>query len=79
MNDLEKELRYAVEDAILGEPLRPGLAHSAKSAAMAVLHRHNVRGAQVQVRQQGNGFSVVIALPRGPQKVQQIVLNVGSM
>lgn len=83
MSDVEQALRdaieNAIEDAILGEPLRPGLGNRAKSAAMAVLYKHNVRGAQVKVTPQGAGFAVHVTLPPGPQRARAIVLRFGQM
>ncbi len=76
MSDLERELRGAVEDAIIGEPLRPGLAGRAQTAAMGVLHRHRIAG-RVVVRQQGAGFTVEVILPPGPQRVQRVVIRMG--
>jgi hypothetical protein len=75
MTELEQELRYAVEDAIVGEPLRPGLGERARSAAVGVLHRHNIRSGRVVVRRQGAGFVVEVILPPGPARVQQVVLR----
>lgn len=79
MSTLEDELRCAVEDAIVGQPLRAGLAGRAQSAAMGVLVRHNIRGGQVRVSQQGAGFAVEVLLPPGPQRVRHIVLRFGGM
>ena len=76
MSDLERELRTAVEDAVIGEPLRPGLAGRAKTAAMGVLHRHRIRG-KVLVQQQGRGFAVEVILPPAPQRVQRVVIRLG--
>ena len=77
MSNIEQELRYAVEDAIISEPLRPGLAGRAKTAAMSVLHRHRIRGGKVIVHQRGAGFAVEVILPAGPQRVQRVVIRMG--
>jgi len=77
MTELEQEIRYAVEDAIIGEPLRPSLAGRARSAVAGVLHRHSVRGAQVKVTQRGPGFYVEVVIPPGPARVQRVVLRFG--
>ena len=77
MSDIERDLRHAVEDAVIGEPLRPGLAGRAKTAAMGVLHRHRIRGGRVVVHQRGAGFAVEVILPAGPQRVQRVVIRMG--
>ena len=76
MGDLEQELRFAVEDAVIGQPLRSGLAGRAKTAAMGVLHRHRIRG-RVIVHQHGAGFSVEVILPPKPHRVQRVVISMG--
>jgi len=76
MSDLERELRNAVEDAVIGEPLRSGLAGRAQTAAMGVLHRHRIRG-RVVVHRRGAGFSVEVILPPGPQRVQRVIIRMG--
>ena len=76
MGDLEQELRAAVEDAVIGEPLRPGLAGRAQTAAMGVLHLHRIRG-KVVVHRQGRGFAVEVILPPAPQRVQRVVIRMG--
>ena len=58
MTRLEEELRCAVEDAVVGQPLRAGLGGRARAAAMGVLVRRNIRNAQVSVRQEGAGLAV---------------------
>ena len=79
MTDLERELRYAAEDAIIGQPLRSGLAQRAQSALRGVLHRHRIRNARISVRQQGAGFLVEVLIPPGPGRVQAVVIRFGSM
>lgn len=76
---LKLELRYAIEDAVIGEPLRPGLAQSAKTAAMGVLYRHGVRGARVNVHMQSGAIQVEVFLPAGPRKVERVVLQFGAL
>jgi hypothetical protein len=75
VTDLERELRYAAEDAIIGQPLRSGLAQRAHSAVRAVLHRHRIRNARISVRQQGAGFYVEVSIPPGPGRVEVIVIR----
>ena len=77
MQDLKRELQHAIEDAIIGEPLRPGLAGRAKTAAMNVLYRHRIRGGRVNVHQRGAGDSVALRLPAAPQRLQRAVVSVG--
>lgn len=76
---LRRELQAALENATHGAHMTPFLAGDLKTVARSVLIRHGLERAQVRVRQVGGtGFEVVVLLPPGPARVQQIVLNIGS-
>ena len=75
---LKEDLQSAVEDAVVGEVLRAGLGNRARSAAQAVLLRHGLRTAKVQVQQEGAGFALAVVLPPGVARVQQLVLRFGA-
>ncbi len=76
---LAEAIQDAVESVVVGELLRPGLANSAKTAAMAVLHRRGIRGGHVTARIEGGGVALQIVVPAGPQRVERVVLNVGAL
>ena len=76
-DNLKTRLQHAVEDAVSGENLGPGLASRVELAAMDELRRAGVHGGRVRVQAQGRGFLVNVSLPPGPARVQQIVLRVG--
>lgn len=72
-DDLDTELTLAM----MGDPWGPALAGRLKTMARMVLHRHGLSKAQVQVVREGAGVRVHVALPPGPQRVQQLVVSVG--
>ncbi len=79
MGELEQKIRDAVEDAVVGEPLRPGLAGRAQSVAMGVLVHRGVRGGKVRAWMEGTAVVVEVLLPRGPRRVERIVLHIGAI
>jgi hypothetical protein len=76
---LEEELTVAIEDAVVGEILRPSLAGRLKTIARAILLRRGHGKSQISVRQVDNGFEVEIFLQRPGARVQQIHLRFGSL
>lgn len=74
---LSEAIQSAVEDAIVGENVSPGLAGRAKSAALAVLHRRGVRGGRVEAKVVGHSVQLAVVVPAGPRKVERVVLSVG--
>lgn len=75
-SSLADAIRYVVEDAVVGEPLRAGLAATARRNVDALLFRRGVRGARVTVTQVGAGFEVEVAIPR-VRRVERVVVRVG--
>ena len=75
---LETELRHAIEDAVVGAILRPGLAGRIKTIARAILIRHRLSRSQVIVNQRGTGFDVTVLIQEPGARVREIRLNVGA-
>ena len=75
---LAEALERAVEDAVLGEVLGPGLVGRARTAALAVLHRRRVRGARVECQLRSDAVAVTVLVPAGPGRVERVVLSVGT-
>lgn len=75
---LVEALERAVEDAVLGEVLSPALVGRARTAALGVLHRRRVRGAQVACALRSNGVAVTVLVPAGPGRVERVVLSVDT-
>ena len=76
---LETELRHAIEDAIVGEIMRPGLAGRIKTIARAILIRRRLSQSKVLVSQSGMGFDVRIYIQQPGARVQEIRVNVGGI
>ncbi len=76
---LREALLAAVEAVVVGEVRRPSLAASARTAALAVLHRAGVGGARVQASLEGANLRLVVQIPRGPARVQTISLTVAGL
>ena len=76
---LEEELTFAIEDAVVGEILRPSLVGRVKTIARAILLRRGHGKSKISVRQVGNGFEVEVFLPRPGARVQQIHLKFGAL
>ena len=77
--DLETELRHAIEDAVVGEIMRPGLAGRIKTIARSILIRHRLPQSKVSVSQSGLGFEVMILVQSPGAIVQKIRLNIGGL
>ena len=82
MNKLEvlkEELRFALEDAVMGAILRPSLVGRLKMIARSILLRHGLGKSHVDIKQQGNGFEVKIYLQQPGAVVREIWLSLGGM
>lgn len=75
ISKLQQELGPALEDAVIGKTLHSDLQHQLKRTANAILYRHSIRRAQIDVQQQGTAFSVTITLPPQGPLVQTIRLR----
>jgi hypothetical protein len=75
---LEAQLENALMDAMRGDPWSPQLAGRLQREARAVLMRHGLGKARVQVGYDGGTVQVLIALPPGPQRVRQLRISLGS-
>ena len=76
---LETELRHAIEDAVIGELMRPGLAGRIKTIARAILIRHRLPQSRVVVTQQGMGFDVRVWVQSPGARVKEIRLTFGTL
>ena len=77
-NDLETELRYAIEDAVIGEIMRPGLVGRIKTIARAILIRRRLPHSRVDVSQTGMGFDVRVWIQHPGARVKEIRLRFGA-
>jgi len=77
MPSLEQELRYALEDAVIGKPIHRRMANDLGAVARAVLLRRGLSRWGVEVRQQGTGFWVRVTPPPGRPEVEQVVVRLG--
>ena len=76
---LEEELTVAIEDAVVGEILRPSLVGRLKTVARAILLRRGHGNSRISVCQVGNGFEVEVFLQRPGARVRQIHLRFNSL
>ena len=75
---VREETQYALEDAILGQNLHSNLDATIRRTVNAVLYRHGIKRSQIQVEQQGSGFSVSVTLPPQGPIVQTVRLRFGE-
>ena len=75
---VQEETQYALEDAILGQNLNRNLEATIRRTVNSVLYRHGIKRSQVQVEQQGPGFSVSVTLPPQGPIVQTVRLRFGE-
>ena len=76
---LRRELQDALELAVHGRHITPFLAGDLKTVARSILIRHGLDRARVEVKSAGpTGFEVIVLLPPGPARVEQIVLRLGA-
>jgi hypothetical protein len=74
---LKREIELALMDEFHGDAFSPALAGRLKMVVRAVLLRHGLAKAQIQIGKQGSGVEVAITLPPGPNRVRRLVLNLG--
>ena len=77
IDTLQEEIQFALENAVVGKTLRPYMTGQLKRTAQGILIRHRIRNADIQVTQQGSGFSVSITLPPQGPIVQAVRLRFG--
>ena len=77
IHTLQEEIQFALENAVVGKTLRPYMSGQLKRTAQGILIRHRIRNANIQVVQQGAGFSVSITLPPQGPIVQAVRLRFG--
>lgn len=77
LSQLQEDIGYALEDAVVGQVMRPSLVSQLKRTAQSILYKHNIRKSQIDVQQQGNGFVVQIVLPPQGPIVQTVRLQFG--
>ena len=73
---VEAQLRAAIEDAVVGEPMSPRLAGEARSAALAELHRLGLRG-RVQAQVVAGGVEVVVLVEPGTPRARTVRIRMG--
>ena len=61
----------------MGDAWGPGLARRLEREAKVVLERHGHRHARVQIERDGTGVAVRVSIPKGPTRVEQVVLRLG--
>ena len=76
---LETQLRHAIEDAVVGEIMRPGLAGRIKTIARGILIRHRLTQSKVEVSKMGMGFDVRIYIQKPGARVEEIRLNISGL
>ena len=79
IESIQEELQAALDDAVVGKPLRPYMIGTLKRSAQAVLIRKGIRSAQIDAVQQGSGFVVSIILPPQGPIVTAVRLRFGSV
>ncbi len=77
LSQLQEDIGYALEDAVVGQVMRPSLVGQLKRTAQSILYKHNIRKSQIDVQQQGSGFVVQITLPPQGPIVQTVRLRFG--
>ena len=77
IHTLQEEIQFALENAVVGKALRPYMVGQLKRTAQGILFRHRIRNAQIEVSQQGPGFSVSITLPPQGPIVKAVRLRFG--
>ncbi|MEC7988159.1 MAG: hypothetical protein VX278_23535 [Myxococcota bacterium] len=77
-DDLETEIRYAIEDAVIGERLDSSLIGRVKTVVRAILLRRGLGAARTQVELSGTGLNVRITLPPNVPRVRMIRLSFGG-
>ncbi|HCH65356.1 MAG TPA: hypothetical protein DFR83_21300 [Deltaproteobacteria bacterium] len=75
---LSEALQTAVESVVIGELMRPGLAGTAKTAALNTLYRFGIRDGRVTVHMTRNGVALTVVLPKAPHRVREVVLRLGT-
>ena len=75
---LSEALQTAVESAVIGELMRPGLEGRAKTAALNTLYRFGIRDGRVTADLTRGGIALTVVLPKAPHRVQQVVLRLGT-
>ena len=75
---LRQELRYAIEDAAIGERLDAALLGRVKTVARAILLRHGLKTAQLHAALVAEGLQVHITLPKTGPRVGVIHLSFGG-
>ena len=77
-DDLETEIRYAIEDAVIGDRLDSSLIGRVKTVIRAILLRRGLGAARTQVELSDVGLNVRITLPPNVPRVRVIRLSFGG-
>ncbi len=73
---LEAQLEGALIDAMGGDPWGPALAGRLHTVARAILLRHGLGAARIDIQGDADGgVSVTVRLPPGRARVQQLTLR----
>ena len=76
---LKQELQIAMEDAVIGEIMRPSLVGRLKTIGRSILLRHGLRKSHVHVERQGNGFAIKVYLQQPGAVVREIWLSLQTL
>ena len=79
MSSIHEELLHLAEDTVVGELMRPALAHRLHTQLRAYLLRKGERNAQVHITTLKNGFQVSISLARPRARVEAIRFSIGLL
>ena len=79
IENIQEELQIALDDAVVGKPLRPYMIGTLKRTAQAVLIRKQIRTSHINVVQHGTAFVVSITLPPQGPIVTAVRLRFGSV
>ena len=75
LQTVQKETQYALEDAVMGQNLNRNLDAVIRRTVNTVLYRNGIKKSQIQIEQQGGGFSVSVTLPPQGPIVQTVQLR----
>ena len=76
---LKYELQMAMEDAVIGEIMRPSLIGRLRTIGRSILLRHGLNKSHIHVERQGNGFSIKVYLQQPGAIVREIWFSLQPM
>ena len=76
--DLSEELEFIAMEATRGQPLGPSLARSVERDITALFRSRGAPHVIVRAHIQGGGLAVEILFPRPGQRVERVVVHLGT-